>query len=242
MNGSEADPTAVSGPSAPEPGFFQQWRTYRKMVDNDYLFHRAAYGSLRSVLSEEAPPGFRFLDLGCGDAGPIVEALRGLDIGFYRWVDSSETALGLARENLAVGLPCPVALDHADLAEALRRCTERFDVVWIGLALHHLGHAGKLGAMRQIRRIVPGGMLLLYENTSPDGEAREGWLRRWDDQKPDWTAYTPAEWDTANAHVHAADFPETVTGWRALGHAAGFSSVRELFCCPTDLFRLFAFR
>ena len=44
------------------------------------------------------------------------------------------------------------------------------------------------------------------------------------------------------AHVHAADFPETVTGWHELASAAGFTMVREHFVAPTNLFRLFSFR
>ena len=33
--------------------FVSSWEIYRKMVDNDYLYHRDAYRCLRRVLSEE---------------------------------------------------------------------------------------------------------------------------------------------------------------------------------------------
>jgi hypothetical protein len=42
-------------------------------------------------------------------------------------------------------------------------------------------------------------------------------------------------------HVHAADFPETLSTWRVLGRDAGFSSVEDLYTTPTDLFRLWSF-
>jgi hypothetical protein len=96
--------------------------------------------------------------------------------------------------------------------------------------------------MRKIRTIVGDpGLFLIYENTSPDGEDRDGWLLRWDLQKPSWTALTAEEWDAITAHVHAADFPETISQWHLLGHEAGFGEVRELFVSPTDLFRLYCF-
>ena len=63
--------------------------------------------------------------------------------------------------------------------------------------------------MRDVRRIVGGqGVFAVYENTSPDGEDREHWHRRWDVQKLHWTAYTLEEWDAITAHVHASDFPK----------------------------------
>jgi hypothetical protein len=117
------------------------------------------------------------------------------------------------------------------------------DVVWIGLLLHHLCTPEKLAVLRDIRGIVrSGGLLVIYEPTSPDGEDRAGWLRRWDAQQPSWPAYTPAQWERFTAHVHAADYPETVSGWRALAGAAGFATVREVFATPSDLLRLYLLR
>ena len=42
-------------------------------------------------------------------------------------------------------------------------------------------------------------------------------------------------------HVHAADFPETISTWNALGREAGFQRVEEIYATPTDLFRLWSF-
>jgi SAM-dependent methyltransferase len=227
----------------PAAALFQhEWQTYRKMVDHNYLFHREVYARLRQVLLDEAPRPFRFLDIACGDAGATVNALTGTPIARYHGIDLSPTALGIARHTLAA-LACPVDLREGDFVEALRAWRAPVDVAWIGLSLHHFPIGAKLDLMRQVGRIVgPRGLFLIYENTSPDGEDREGWLRRWDEQEPLWTAYTPDEWDAMRTHVHAADFPETTTRWHELGHAAGFREVRELFVAPTDLFRMYAFR
>jgi len=82
---------------------------------------------------------------------------------------------------------------------------------------------------------------MVFENTSPDGEDRSTWLGRWDMQRPKWHAYTSDEWTRMAGHVHAADFPETLSTWRALGQDAGFRSTEDLYATPTDLFRLWSF-
>jgi len=167
--------------------FQQEWRIYRKMVDHDYLFHRGAYWHLHEVLLEEAPRPFRFLDLACGDATASAEALRGTEVASYCGVDLSDEALRIASRALA-HLPCPVMLHQGDFAEALATRQEPADVIWIGLSLHHLRSRAKLEAMRAARRLLnERGMLLVYENASPDDEDRDGWLQRWDRQEPDWT-------------------------------------------------------
>jgi SAM-dependent methyltransferase len=229
-------------PGNPAARIFQlQWQTYRKMVDNNYLFHREAYAALRRVLADEVAAPFRFLDIACGDASATVSALRGTRVASFHGIDLSSAALQIASENVAV-LECPCELHEADFAEALLRWEDPVDVAWIGLSLHHFRTAEKLELMRTVRRIVgKGGRLLLYENSSPDGEIRDQWLARWDGQRPHWTEFTEDEWEAMAAHVHGHDFPETVATWRRLGSEAGFAQTRELFVTPTDLFRLYCF-
>ena len=94
----------------------------------------------------------------------------------------------------------------------LRRKTSR-STIWIGLSLHHLRAPAKSKAMRAARKLLDErGMLLVYEHTSPDGEDREGWFRRWELLESDWTALTPEEWRRLAAHVRTYDFPETASG------------------------------
>jgi SAM-dependent methyltransferase len=239
-----AQPISSLDEASPGPAaiFQQEWRIYRKMVEGDYLFHRAAYAALRRVLVEDAPRPFRFLDLACGDASASAEALAGTEIASYRGVDLSEEALKLAHASLDA-LRCPVSLCKGEFQAELASRRGPVDVVWIGLSLHHLRAPEKLAAMRAARRLMgDDGMLLLYENASPDGESRDGWLERWDKQEPDWTLLAPGEWRRMRAHVGTHDFPETVSTWRELARGAGFATVSEVFVAPTDLFRLFMSR
>jgi SAM-dependent methyltransferase len=222
--------------------FQQQWQIYRTMVEENYLFHREAYACLHQILVEEAVQPFRFLDIACGDASASSAALKGTQIAHYHGIDLSAAALALARQALAV-LACPVTLEQADFVQALRDHPGPADVVWIGLSLHHLQTPEKLAVMRAIRGILgERGILLFYENASPDGEDRAEWLRRFDRLQPAWTAYTPEDWEAMRAHVHAADFPETASRWLSLSREAGFDAVREVFVAPSNLLRLYWMR
>lgn len=221
--------------------FQQEWQIYRKMVDNNYLFHHEAYGRLHRLLVEEIDRPFRFLDIACGDAAASAGALRGTRVAHYHGIDFSRAALSIAERNLSA-LGCPMTLEERDFREALDGLASPPDIAWIGLSLHHLQAPEKLAFMRRARAVVgSGGLFAVYEDTSPDGETREAWLDRWDAQKPHWTAYSEAEWDSVTSHVHAADFPETDSTWHRLGREAGFATIRELFRSPTDLFRLYCF-
>ena len=235
--------TVPGPPKDSAVAFFQrQWRVYRKLVDNNYLFHREVYERLRNLLIEDVSEPFCFLDVACGDASATVDALKKTQVSHYHGIDISRAALEMAAQTVRA-LSCPATLYRATSVQALEDWRNPVQVVWIGLSLHHLGTPGKLNVMQDVRRILgEQGVFVVYENTSPDGEDRDEWHHRWDLQKPHWTAYTDEEWNAITAHVHAADIPETTTRWHQLGHEAGFSNVMEVFTAPSDLFRMYVFR
>jgi ubiquinone/menaquinone biosynthesis C-methylase UbiE len=233
----------MSSSSAPDETtvslFQENWRVYRIMVEENFLSHREVYSQLHASLAELDRP-FRILDVGCGDAAYSALALKGTQVAAYHGIDLSPEALAVAKKTLG-SLRCPITLEVGDYAEALQRYSGSADVVWIGLSLHHSQNAAKQMVLREIRRILlPGGLFLFYENTSRDDESRDDWLARWDLQRPAWTAYDDADWNTMRDHVRSADFPETGSNWRRLAERTGFPKVRELFVAPTDLFRMYA--
>jgi hypothetical protein len=116
--------------------------------------------------------------------------------------------------------------------------------LWIGFSLHHLQRPDKLALMQDIRGLLaPGGLFLMCEPAGPDNEDRNGWLNRFERQnRPLWTVLTSEETDAVMSHVRAADFPETSSGWLALGRDAGFSEVKEALVTPDDLHRMYFLR
>ncbi len=78
--------------------FQQKWQIYRKVVENNYLFHREAYGWLHRILADEVDRPFRFLDIACGDASATVDALKETRIAHYHGIDLCGEALVLASQ------------------------------------------------------------------------------------------------------------------------------------------------
>jgi SAM-dependent methyltransferase len=223
--------------------FRQQWELYRKFLKYDYLSNAGAYVELNRFLKGRIARPFDFLDLACGDASGVVEALAGTRIAHYRGIDLSAPALELAQENLKA-LACGVALDEADFTHVMRGRTRDADIVWISLSLHHLETVDKRQLMREIgQHMRVDGAFLIYEPTREDGEDRPAYLDRFEEiGRKDWTELSAEEFEEAMAHVRGCDLPETVSGWIALGREAGFSSIVELYRSPDDLFRLFSYR
>ncbi len=222
--------------------FLDGWRTYRKFLDLNYMFHREVYGCLRGVLLTEAQPGFRFLDVACGDAAASITALVGSDIGSYTGIDISRPALNLAKSELAV-LTCPVALIEQDFVIALAAWSEQVDVVWIGQSLHHLSPEDKQAVARDVRRILtPGGLFLIWEPTTLPGEDRIGWVDRVAERgRAYWPEFDDEERETVVAHCRASDYPESAVWWLSLGEAAGFAASRSLIEAPPALGRVYSF-
>ena len=92
-----ARPKRVEPRRAAATVFQDEWQVYRKMVDENYLFHREAYAALHDILTEESDLPFRFLDIACGDASATVGALRKTAVAHYHGIDLSTPALDLAR-------------------------------------------------------------------------------------------------------------------------------------------------
>jgi SAM-dependent methyltransferase len=223
--------------------FRHQWRVYSKLVDNDYVSHQAVHAVLHRELVTDVNRPFRFLDLACGDARLTVAALQGTPVIHYHGIDLSAPALAMARQTVKT-LTCPVELEHKDFVSAMRGRPDPADVVWIGLALHHLQTADKRVLMREVRAAVgDGGRFLIYEPIRNEGESRAAYLDRFEQiNHSAWAALTPEEWTAILAHVRAADFPEPPSVWAQLGRDAGFSDVCELFTNPTGMYTLFCFR
>jgi Methyltransferase domain len=222
--------------------FESQWQTYRKVIENNLMYHHEVYRELRRILIEEAPQPFHFLDVACGDASFSVEALKGTRVASYHGIDLSQSALDLASASLAT-LDCPIKLENRDFVDAILHWKGPVDVIWIGQSLHHLVAPTKLALVRMIREIVgKQGLFLIWEPTLLDGEDRDGWNNRFVSNRLLWGALSEEEFAAIDAHNRSADYPETAAGWRELGIEAGFGRGHELFRAPNDLSRMYLFR
>ena len=219
--------------------FFDQWQIYRRVLELDYLHHRNAYAALAQALADRTQP-FSFLDLGAGDAVCTTRVLGSLPVARYEAVDLSAVALKLAEEN-AAPLACPKAFTQADFVERVGAGGEPFDVIFIGLSLHHLPARDKRAFFPKLRALLTeGGSFFCYEPIREPVETRNAVLARWwRHVEATWTELTPAELASVKEHVFSNDYPEPVTDFEAMARAAGFRAFEVLYTDEQQLYALF---
>jgi cyclopropane fatty-acyl-phospholipid synthase-like methyltransferase len=238
------------GPRVPEveqldqaEAFFQRWRLYQKLEEQNYLCHREVYALLHEFLLTHFSRGFDLLDLGCGDAGFIRQTLDGTAIRRYLGVDLARPALELATHNLS-RWSCEHRLVAQDFYEFVRDAGTRADVIWMGLTFHHLPLPQKRTFLHLARQILPEkGFLLMYEPSLLEDETREQFLdRSWQFLSTACQGLSRPAAQKIQAHVAQCDFPEKFSLLKRLGREQGFSSVDLLFQHPFKLFSLICFR
>jgi hypothetical protein len=221
--------------------FQKQWAGYQKLVDTDALSTRATARILKETLRNTFAQPFSLLDIACGDASTMREALPGTGVRHYHGIDLSEPALELAAANLK-DMPFEVELDHEDFVEAVTRRPEPADAAWCSLSVHHLQTDGKRDLLAALHASTRD-FVMIYEPTRLPGESREAYLARFRRVNETlWSMLTREEWAQIDHHVTTSDYPETPESWLELGREAGFSKAAEIFVDPTGFYRLYHYR
>jgi len=221
--------------------FFNGWSLYRRIVDNDYLYHRSVREALSRWLDDLGHP-FSFLDLGCGDADFSLGILRGRSLRSFTGIDLSPVALDLARQQTSLlGVPC--SLITGDFMTGLGGLPGKYDIIYLGLSLHHLQRKEKEFFFGELRRKLNlGGVLLIFDPILMPCESRESYMKRWvDHTRSSWNALTVDEVSEAVEHVTTADFPEEIATLNGMAVGAGLKPADVLFKDPTDFYALMAF-
>jgi ubiquinone/menaquinone biosynthesis C-methylase UbiE len=120
-------------------------------------------------LAAHVGPGQRALDVGCGTGALALRmAQRGARV---KGIDLSAEMLEMAaRRAREAGLDDRISLAEMGVAELDREEDAAYDVVASGLCLSELGDDERVYTLRQARRIlVPGGLLLVADEVPPRG-------------------------------------------------------------------------
>ena len=205
--------------------FFDTWSVYNRVLELNYMFHDEIYREVASILRERfASRPFSILDLGCGSAQHLAQALQGRKVSRYLGYDLSDTALNAARQNLAP-LDCPMEFKQGDFFEGLRGEDERFSLIFSSFALHHLGSL-EMERFFQIarQRLGAGGVLLLIDVAREPNEDRPtyldnycGWIQS------AWNALPQPALDSIFDHIRQCDHPETRSALQAMAAKGGFT-------------------
>lgn len=216
--------------------FFEQWQIYKKVVDANYMSHRQAYAAIADTLPSTP---FSFLDLGAGDACWTSRTLENRPLTRYQAIDLSRPALDLAKANTE-RLSGEKTFVQGDFV--LKLPAQAFDVVFIGMSLHHLPLEEKREFLPRIRQIVnSGGRFLFYEVIRGEHESREETFTRWSSHvSQHWTDLNAAELAKIQAHVASSDYQEPVETYLELAKASGFSQARHLYTDENGFYAAFA--
>jgi SAM-dependent methyltransferase len=210
--------------------FFDVWRTYRKVVDANYMFHSQFSSRIEAALrSQFDGRPFSFLDLGCGDASVLAPVLGETAVSHYEGVDLSETALALAAENLKI-LSCPVVLKHGDLLAALSDGDRQFDVIQTSFAIHHLTTSSKRDFFAlAAARLTENGIVLMVDVVREEDESLPVYYQRYCSWlRQNWLALSEDEQDAVCNHLTHNDYPEKRSTLEAQARAAGLNDIVEL--------------
>jgi hypothetical protein len=79
----EFEPNSAIDDAAALEQFQKQWPTYQKLVDADALSHQAVGKILHDTLTATFAEPFAFLDIACGDASQVAQALAGTKVRQY---------------------------------------------------------------------------------------------------------------------------------------------------------------
>jgi SAM-dependent methyltransferase len=212
--------------------FVAQQAIYRRVVEADYMSHRAFFRVLHDLLKARSAP-FSLLDLACGDAACSVGALCGTKVSDYTAVDLAEPALFLAASN-ARSLRCATEVVHRDFQEYVNTASRLWDVIFISFSFHHLNSKAKVAFAPQIRRTLSaGGEWIFFEPMLQGKETREGFLDRWKASlEHDWREFTPEEKTIIWEHVSQYDFPENLRTFERLALEGGFRTFEHLYTDP----------
>lgn len=209
---------------------FEKWLAYEKIVDNDYMNHAHFFETATNAFRRQFSEPLAVLDLGCGDAKPILRVLDELAITRYCGVDESASALARAKIAL-MSREISCELIAGDLFDTAATLSESFDLIVASYSFHHIaGSAHKERMLRECRRMLSDdGVLVVIDVFKQESESREAYLARWEDNaRQNFAALSAAEKDTLIDHVRTSDYPESFSTYQTIGNRAGYRYVDSL--------------
>jgi ubiquinone/menaquinone biosynthesis C-methylase UbiE len=210
--------------------FFDEWVAYQKLVDHDYMGHRGFFRRLEAEIRNRHIEPLTILDLGCGDVSPIKAMLQNIDICLYHGVDESQTALSRAADNLK-SLKLSFELLQGDILEVLPQLSGPYDVILASFSLHHMQKVdSKQQVLEACRRILePGGSFFVIDVFSSKAQDRDRYIDDWTEMARNrFIALNELEMSTLLEHARTCDFPESVTVYREMAAATGYTTVNAL--------------
>ncbi|MCB1865391.1 MAG: class I SAM-dependent methyltransferase [Chromatiales bacterium] len=223
--------------------FFEGWQLYQQVIAGNYMLHNEITDQMRRALGGLLHVDMNVLEVGCGDAYVLSQALEGNEIAHYRGIDLSAPALEFARKNLD-GRVRDIQL-HADTMQRSADYADRpYHLIVAGYSMHHLENDEKRELLAWMHdQLTDDGEIFVYDVFRRDDETREQFLERsvrcFRDQ---WADLSEDQLSRVSAHVLNQDHPESIPSWEAIAARAGFADCMWTFRDPYDLYAVVRMR
>ena len=209
--------------------FFEKQSVYKKIVDHDYTGHKEIYQQIHNFIKENFKQDFSLLDLGCGNSAYIAKALKNTQIKSYLGIDLSPLSLQLAKENIKP-LTCKATFLAENFSSFIENTTETFDIIFMGLSLHHLFFNQKEKFLIKLHSLITkAGVIIVFDTFLNENESRADYLVRWHNLcYNSWVKLTSEEKKSIEDHVTKSDYPETFSTLQIMGQKAGFKKTEVI--------------
>ena len=214
-----------------------RWTIYQKILKQNYMNHQEIYTIFQQFITANFKTPFSLLDLGCGDAEFMTQALTGQNITLYQGIDLSEDALAIAQKNLE-HLPCNTKLITGDfyqlLPDLVHQTLETFDIILASFSLHHLSLEQKEETFANLYKLLNSqGVFFLVDIVRLADESRDAYIdRALQSMQQHWSLLTADELTLVGENIAANDFPETLETLVTLAEQQGFSRSDRLYQDP----------
>ena len=206
--------------------YFEEWHPYDLLIRHNYMRHQEMIACLGEQWLATVGQASSLLEIGCGNAYAAVEALADQSEIRYTGIDLSAYALQGAAQNLDK-TDWSVKLIEGDAVACIQNLNQPYDCVVSGFSLHHFSPSDTLLLLKEMRRLIkPGGLTVVYDIVTKEGESREGFLERLiAGIDTDAIGMSASQMETMSQHIRQYDFPVSLPTWNQLAEEAGFSSV-----------------
>ncbi len=223
--------------------FKSKQEIFRHAIEENYMAHHEIHTAIRQHLNSVYDKPFSVLDLGCGDAYFISQALPAKLTKSYTGIDQSATALAAARENLS-GAHIKFQLiqgDHTAFTPLVG--DKKFRVMIVGFSIYLLPKTEKIRFFKECREhLRKRGRILVYDVIRHHHEKRDDYLER-------YYQHAAENWPTLNSpalhqlaeHINMSGHPESLESLTDIARQAGFKHAELLYVDASGFHQLIEF-
>jgi len=190
-----------------EDFFSKSWAVYQKILSANYMFHNEFVGLTIAALQAINRP-IHLLDIGCGDAIPILPLLNSCNVQSYTGYDISDRVLQECAANLST-VSFPVNLYCGSMEKLLADESGVFDVVYSSYAIHHLQDEAKASLYKRIAELLKAEGSFIYTDVyREEGESLSDYRKAYSDNiNTYWNELNPEDKKEVIHHLNQFDFP-----------------------------------